>query len=262
VRLVPANPPQRHPLWDKERVANDLQSLSHTGLIKICKQYGGEDHWRTYYNDIWKWKKLDKDFATIVNEFLERNSPGMSQPNSGRPRNDDGDKSWQEGYCEALVKFNLNRAKAASVTPYSFDTIYQMLDPEYSSYDKDFARMVKVTELTIASRAEQMVVDALHEDNFKDIESAKTTQSKVWVATKALEKLDPKRWGKQIEMTHKGTINHQHQLSAQTRGELFARLKTEQDAFLVERQKKYLPPAENIIEAEIVNEPVLDTVND
>lgn len=251
----------RHPLWDKERIKEDLSSLSHTGLIKLCKQYGGEDHWRTYYNDVWKWKQLDTEFAAILSEFLERNSPGMSQPRSGRPRSDNGDKSWQDEYCIALATHNLNRQKAARATPYSFEMIYQMLDPEYSSYDPEFAKKVKAIELEISSRAEEMAVLALNEENYRDIETAKITQTKVWVATKVLEKLDPKRWGKQIEMTHKGTINHRHQLAGGSKGELFARLKEEQDAFLAERLQRSLPPSQEVIEVEIVDEPVLDPVH-
>lgn len=260
MRLTSSTTINRHPLWDKERITQDLRSLSHTGIIKLCKQYGGEEGWRTYYNDVWKWKQLDPDFNEVFQQFLERNSPGMSQPKSGRPRSDLGDKSWQDDYCIALAKYNLNRHRAAQVTPYSFETIYQMLDPEYSSYDEGFAKKVKAIELEISSRAEEMAVLALDEENYRDIETAKITQTKVWVATKVLEKLDPKRWGKQIEMTHKGTINHKHQLAAGSKGELFARLKEEQDAFLAERMKRALPPKPEVIDAEIIDEPVLDPV--
>jgi hypothetical protein len=140
-----------------------------------------------------------------------------------------------------------------------------MLDPEYSSYDDHFAKMVKAVELEIAAQAEEIMVGAMGEENWTDMASAKIAQAKVWVAKTVAEKLDSKRWGKHIELTHKGGIEHRHTIGP-SNAEKIARLKDEQEAFLTKaREVKELPAAPismDIIDAEVVSVRPVDSIND
>lgn len=257
---------KRHKLWDKALIVEDFKRLSHIKLVDYCRQYGGEDHWRTYYNDIWKWRKLDKDFDQSVRDYLDKTNPRKGGHAGGRPEKDGGDKSWQDEFCLALVACNGNRPKAAQVTPYSWEELYEMLDPDYTSFNEEFSKKVKAVELELAARAEEIMVEALHEDNWKTVGDAKITQAKVWVAKTVAEKLDPKRWGKHVELLHKGGIEHRHVIGS-SQADTIARLKDEQEAFLQvkrgEPQKALpAPPIElEYIDAEEVEVVSMDPVD-
>ena len=259
MRTVSAGKSPRHPLWSKDRFLEDLRKY---GSIKaVCEIYAPEKGWRAYYADVWRWRKDSDEFDAAVGEVLL--SLGTNRPNSGRPRNDEGDKSWQDTYCKALVSNKLALDKSAALTPYSVRQIQDFLDPVCSSYDENFAKMVEAAELVFASRAREMLVDSLSPEAYADFETSKTTQAKVWVATKALTALEPKKFGKrQIEVS--GTINHAHQHRLLPPGERMAMLIEDRQKFMLARCEdvKSLSPGENlvlaidkeeILEAEVVN---------
>lgn len=201
------------------------------------------EKWRGIYSDVWRWRKTDQEFDSIVTEYIQKTT-GKKSLAGGRPRLDNGDKSWQQEYCEALIRFNGNKEKAAQVTPYSFEQIYEMTNPTYGSYDSEFSKMVLSTELKLAAKAEEMVFSALSEENFVDLHTAKIAQTKVWIATKILEKMDKNRWGKDLNVRHSGSINH----IQIPREKILATLVDEQKKYL-EASKKY---EQEVIEGDIV----------
>lgn len=229
-------------------------------IKKVCEIYADKTAgWQAYYSDQWRWRKADPDLNAEVESILK--SGNLDRPNNSRPRNDEGDKSWQADYCKALIDHKMALDKAASVTPYSIRQIEDFLDPVCSSYDEEFTKMVKESELTFSSRAREMLVDSLSPDAYETFEASKSTQTKVWVATKVLEKLEPKKFGrKQIEVT--GTIDHRHQHRLMPRDQKFAMLQEDRRLFLERRKKEILrlnplnqnESEEPPIEAEVVEE--------
>lgn len=255
MRLVVSENLQRHKLWSKERVAEDLKSTQLT-IKNLCKLYApSPEKWRGFYNDIWKWRKLDPDFNVLVLSHMKKTSP-TRKGTGGRPKKDGGDKSWQQLFCEELVRQNGNRHKASLVTPYSFETINQMLTPQYTEYDEKFARMVRATELQLAAYAEELIMSTLAPENFDSLETAKIAQTKAWIASKVLEKLDDSRWGKKMNIDMRGEIRHTALNGA--RQNLIANLVDEQQMFMQKRGLA-LPAARDIVDAEVVSEQPLET---
>lgn len=228
----------------------DFRTGSST-LRDVCARYAGDkDHWRMYYNDVWKWRKFDREFDTSMKTEIEKKGRVMA---GGRPPKDGGKDDWKQDFCDALVRENGNRVKACMVTPYEWSTILQKLDPAYSEYDMGFAQMVRNTELLIAAKAEELLLSTLDESNYDSFDAAKIAQIKARNATTVLEKLDSKRYGKHIVVENTGTIRHS--LENRNAASLFASLVEEQRNFMSERGIKSLPAkAESleIVEAEYV----------
>lgn len=202
--------PVRNPYWSKELFLSDLEQAGN--IKRVCEIYADEQKgWRAYYTDVSRWRKEDPMFDQKVKAILSV-SDSSQGAGPGRTPIDQGDKSWWGDFCDELYNRSGNRQAASLVTPYSFKTILDMLNPETTSYNKEFAEMVEVTEAEISAEVEEMFLDLRKPENFETFEAAKIAQTKAWYATKVLEKLDKKRYGRFIEVKGKMTHEHSHQL--------------------------------------------------
>lgn len=223
----------------------DFRATNET-LRELCARFAGDnDHWRMYYNDVWKWRKLDKEFDDAMTDEIQRKS-GKVVNIGGRPRKDGGDDDWKAAYCKALLKYSGNRVKAAEATPYQWSTILQKLDPAYTEYDMEFAQMVKNTELQMAAIAEELLISTLDPANYENFEAAKIAQIKSRNASAVLEKLDTKRYGRHITVENTGTVRHQ--LENRNAAQLFATLVNEQQSFMQSRGILQLPAKSESVE--------------
>jgi len=236
LRLKSAGKAKRHALWSKEQFLLDLRRFR--VIKKVCQIYADEvSGWRAYHTDQWQWRKEDPEFDETVKAILKDN--GVDHSNSGRPRKDGGDKSWQDSFCEALIKHDWNFLKASEVTPYTPRQLMEFQDPACSSYDEEFAKMVEAAELVIASRARQIIVgDGLDPESYKDFETAKITQTKLWAALKAQERLEKKYGRRHLEIS--GSVDHRHQHRMLPVNERFALLQEDRKRFLEARRKEVL----------------------
>lgn len=251
MKVTASDSKHRHKLWGKEQILLDIQS-SNLSLKKLCSIYApSPDKWRGYYSDIWKWRRLDASFDKAIIQYMNKVNP-VKGKSPGRPRKDKDDPDWMERFCEALIKNNGNRVKAAEVTPYSFDTITQMLSPLYTSYNEKFTKMVKAKELELAARFEELLVSCADPSNFDSLDSAKITQAKAYISSRALEKLDIERFGRTQRLDVRGTVTHQ--IGTSQREVLIANLVEEQNRFMKARGLA-LPAAksQDVIEAEVID---------
>ena len=256
MRLKSAGKAKRHPLWSQEQFLSDLRK--YRSIKKVCELYADEtSKWRAYYSDQWRWRKSDPNLDSEVRTILEAEK--TDRPENGRPRNDGGDKSWQDNFCEYLISQNWSFEKAASNTPYTTRQIVEFLDSACSSYDQDFARKVEGAEMVLASRAREIIVgEGLDQESYSSFDKAKITQAKLWNAHKALEKLEKRFSKRQLEVT--GTIDHRHQVRKLPVEDQFAMLIDDRKRFLKQKSSEVaqLPSGERIeldieeIEAEIV----------
>lgn len=215
---------ETHPFFTKEWVATDFATTK-LSVKEYCQKYGGEDHWRKYFNKLWLWRKADPEFDRLITQNMTAN--GMRETRAGgRPSKEEEQPTWREDFCAALLKENGNREKASHATPYSLKTLIQKLNVNYTSYDKEFSEMVRATELTISAKAEEMLNRALaeFEDGKIAMDRAKILDVQARIAEKIVQKMDHERWGKRMNLEVSGQINHK--LIPQ--GERIARIMTEQ----------------------------------
>ncbi len=226
MKLIPTNPPS-NPLFSKKQIIEDLK-YSSAPLKTICAAYAeSPDKWRSIYNRVWKERKLDPEFDDIVVSYMKRTKDKMVFV-GGRPRLDKGDKSWQDIYLKKLEEFKGNRAKASEFTPYSWETILQMISPGYTEFDDVFAKRVRSVELKLSAYAEETMYEMLMPEYHGDMESSKIAQTRAWIADRILQKVDRERWGNKVDMKVEGKVRHEFH-DRQVRINL-----------LVEEQKRFL----------------------
>lgn len=251
MRLKSAGKAKRHPLWSKEQFLEDLRK--YRTIKKVCEIYADKEAgWQAYNSDQWRWRKADPELDAEVKAILA--GEGTDRPDNGRPRNDKGDKSWQEDYCRALIENRLALDRAAAVTPYSVRQIEDFIDPVCSSYDENFAKMVREAELTISSRSREALVSLQDESSWEDFETSKISQSKAWFHFKMAEKLEPTKFGRrQVEVT--GTIDHRHQHRLMPKEERLALLDEDRVKYIKSKisDAKRLESGD-VIEAEVIKD--------
>lgn len=161
------------------------------------------DKWQGLYNDIRRWRREDPDLDQFIEKRKE--AQGRTQEVSGRKKKDANleHMDWKDKFCRELVACKGNREKAAAVTPYTPDTIYRMLNDNYSEYDKDFAEKVHIYEMRLSSVAEEAVWDAL--DQSMQGNDPRTT---AWIGLNILKVRDKKRWGDELRV--KADVKHEH----------------------------------------------------
>lgn len=226
--------------------------------------YAGESGGQEYYKDIRVWRREDPKFSAAVREVLVEE--GNTKDTAGRHRNDAGDASWQEPFCEALLKhdFNKEKARVASGCPYSLRRINEMLQRGHENFDKDFHEKVHEIELLIASEFEEMAMRLRRPELYEKKDGAHIAMAMSNIALRTLEKVSKEKYGRELNM--KGSIEHRHLLESRY---VDPRLRLAQiDSDMREFQDKRMKliqaenqkiesnkaSAEDVIEAEIVGE--------
>lgn len=215
--------------------------------------------WKGLYLDVKRWMADDK-FATTVMSLVKRRG-------SGRGRLDEGDKGWQDAFCEAFFRHNGNKEKARveSGCPYSLRRINEMLEPANSAYDKDFADKVLEQKLRFTADFEEMAMALRNPEEYANTDSSKIAMNKSVVATRILGQISKAEWGREVRF--KGSMTHTHQIEGRykTREELLAGLVEEKKRFEANRSEQVLQLTANnpvpqeqatddAIEAEVVED--------
>lgn len=249
---------KRHPLWGPSQFLADLERYG--SVKKVCEIYAVKGcAWRGLYNDYWRWRRDDPEFAMAVDKLVKKGGKG------GRPKKDGGDISWQEEYCRVLVENNGNEEKARAVTPYSSRQISEFLSKTSTSYDASFSEKVEDAWEKIGAPNQEVVFGTIHELNKLDIDKeesfykAKTLETIHRVATKTVEKWKPTKFGNRLNVD--GRVDHVHsQERYLPQGEIVARLIEDRQRFLDNRQRmaeeRLLP--ENAGGAEIIDVEEID----
>jgi hypothetical protein len=235
---------KRHPLWNKEFVQEELKASS-SGVTTICKRYAPSDaSWKALYFDVLRWKRESEEFAAVLEENrLRTDSKKRINPSGGRPRNDEPEEhhDFRFKFCEELLKTK-SRNKASLATPYSPEQIYQMLNENYSTYDKEFAEMVHLTEMRMVAWAEEVMWESLND--------ATNPKDKAWIAKEILKVRDRPRWGDKLDVQVGGTIIHR---LPEQRMKLLKELEADQRLSLQALDQKRLSAGETI-DVEVVQD--------
>lgn len=238
----------RAPGWGKETVLRELEDGS--SVRDICKRYSLETGYRALVTEIQQWRVRDADFKVRYDALMDERDPNRS---GGAPSKEEKDPSlgdWRVKFCEDLFRTG-SRLKAAESSPYSYQLIYQKITEGYRHYEPDFAELVQLTEMRLCAEMEGAMVDALRE--------AAAPRDKAWIAKAWLERRDPRRWGRQVELLHSGSIRHEHththRLSREER--LEALVEDQQEFFGAAGEQAALPPADagEVIDLEPIPEP-------
>lgn len=236
---------QRHPLWSKETIQEELEQ-SNSGITSICKRYAPSDgNWKALYFDVQRWKREDPDFAKAAEEHRHRtDTKKRVNPSGGRPRKDMKPEhaDWRVKFCEELLRTK-SRNKAAAVTPYSPEEIYMRLNNKYSSYDKEFADMVHLTEMRMVAWAEELM--------WTSLDMAQNPKDKAWIAKEILKVRDRPRWGDRLDIEVAGTVQH---ILPEERRKMLIELESDQRNYFKESPKQLA--SGEVIEVEVVREEI------
>jgi hypothetical protein len=239
---TPKNPrTKRHPLWNIDQLKEDLAAQAST-LTQICKRYSpDENKWRALYADVKRWEKEDPELAQLLLENRQAtDSKKRKNITGGRPSKDSSPENsdWRLRYCEELLKTK-SRIKSSLVTPYSADEIYQRLNDKYTSYDKDFAEMVHLTEMQLVAWAEEEIWNAL--------EDAQHPKDRAWIAKEILKVRDRPRWGDKLDVNVQSKHTHTHILD---RGKVLAELEADRREYFEIAEQKRLDVG--IVDVEVI----------
>lgn len=225
----------------------------------MCRMWSNDQiGWKGLYFDVKRWMATDPKLAAKVGEIIKRRG-------SGRNRLDEGDKGWQDAFCEAFFRNNGNKEKARveSGCPYSLRRIEEMLQPGNSAYDKEFAEKVLEQKLKFKADFEEMALALRDPNAYVDTDASKIAMNKSVVATRILEKVAKEEWGRETRVH--GSVTHTHQLQSRykTRQELLAEMVEDRKRFEATRSAQVLElpantrsaePAEDPIDAEVIEE--------
>jgi len=197
----------RHPLWNKSRFVEELRRLR--SIRTVCNFYANEQTgWRGYYGDVWRWRKAQPEFDNLVKSLVKKKGAG------GRPKKqDDG---WKERYIEEYKRTRGDYGAAAVAAGYSVRQIREYTDPFSSTFDEEFTRELRAIEEEMAGIVQSKFMSLTDDRNFvnedgePDLNAAKVAQTKGWVYLKALERMDPERWGRKSRVTLEGKVEHRH----------------------------------------------------
>lgn len=232
--------------WSAEWMKDFLRKLPEGETFSLrgfCVSQAGKS-WQVLYKDVCVWRNQDEELRTLLKDSQ---SHTIGAPKKGdRPENAD----WRVNFCEELL-ISCNRADAAAKTPYSLRQIQNMLSPKSDQYDEHFARMVEEVDQKIISEMEGGIVQAFRE--------APEPRDRAWIARSYLERRDPTRWSKQVELIHSGEVQHKHEITGKVNVDLLATLVEDQRLFMRRVPTKELGPAPialelggDVLEAELV----------
>lgn len=231
----------RSALWSIEQLKEDLRRGAST-LTSICKRYAeDESKWRALYNDVCRWRETDPELEELLVVNQQKTDPKKRNAiKGGRPKNDEAEEhaDWRVKYCEELLK-SKSRNKAALVTPYSPEQIYQKLNEKYTDYDAAFTEMVHLTEMRMVAWAE--------EEMWASLGDAEHPKDRAWIAKEILKVRDRLRWGDKLDVNVQAT--HTHQLI--DRGKLLGQLEEERRMFFQNSPRLQISDGA-VLEAEVV----------
>jgi hypothetical protein len=207
--------------WSKETVLRELRDGAK--ITDICAQYAAGASPKSLRTEVDRWRAEDPDFKQKYTEAVgdKQMVPRGSTAKDLLPENAD----WRLRYCEELYR-EADSVKAAAATPYDFDTISKKLSQSFPDmYDPDFAAMVQEVRMKICAEMERRIVNAARDP-------LASPRDVAWIGFRWLERQDASKWGRQVEMIHKGTITHEHAVKPVTREDRLANLLSEQATFM------------------------------
>lgn len=226
-------------------------------VSEICRRYALGTTVGALRTEIERWRHRVPEFGAEYAAILDEKYPDRLSQGRGRPTKEETDaklRGWKMQFCEDLIKYNGSRNKAAARSPYTPEYIYQMLDESYPAFDQEFYDLVHVTEMRLAAELEGGL--------YEDWASLGPGKDRAWIAMQILPRRQPKRWSKQLEMIHSGSIKHEHNHQlALPKNERLALLAEQQQKFFATEPVAALPAdtggvaIEDVIDAEYVTEP-------
>jgi len=228
--------------WSAEWMIEHLKQVPEGEIFSLrafCASQAGKS-WQVLYKDVCVWRNSNEELRNLLRS-KQLHTTGA--PKKGdKPENAD----WRLNFIEELLVTG-NRASSAERTPYTLRQILNFLNPKSDQYDEHFAKMVEEAEQKIAAEMESGIIQA-----FRD---ADEPRDKAWIARSYLERRDPSRWSKQVEMIHSGAVDHKHQITGSVKVDLLTTLIQDQKMFMRRDPVLALPaPMESmpILEAELV----------
>lgn len=205
--------------WSADWMIQYLKGLpegDRFSLRGFCVSQAGKS-WQVLYKDVCMWRNENEELRLLLRG---KQSLGAGAPKKGdRPENAD----WRLNFIEELL-ISGNRATAAEKTPYTLRHILNIMNPRLDQYDEHFHKMVEEAEQRIAAEMESGIIQA-----FRD---ADEPRDRAWIARSYLERRDPTRWSKQVELIHSGEVAHKHQVEGKVHVDLLATLVQDQRLFM------------------------------
>lgn len=235
---------KRAPGWSRETLLREMRAGK--PVMDVCAEYSLDTKPTTLYAEVTRWRAQDPEFERQYGEVLE--GRGVSRAGGLPPREqlDPSIADWRLKFCEDLFETG-KKLEAARRSPFSWEEIVKKLNRSTPSYDHQFAEMVHEVQMKLCAEMEGGFVEAFRESSGRD---------KAWIAKNWLERQDPARWGKQVELIHSGAVavnhTHTHRLEL-PKEERLALLADEQQKFFAESYPAALP--EPVIEGEVVSAP-------
>lgn len=223
--------------WSAEWLKDFIRNLPEGEIFApsaFCKMNAGTS-WQVMYREMMGWRKKDPELAGLIRARMRNTSQG--RPAKGE---DEENIEWRVNFIREYLNTG-DKSIAAQVTPYTLRRINQFLSPENPDHDPRFYEMVREAEAKICSEMEGGMIQA-----FRD---AEMPRDRAWIARSFLERRDPTRWGKQVELIHSGEIGHKHKHTHElkAREDILLELFEDQRRFL-KREPLMLPDRSDVIE--------------
>lgn len=199
----PASKNPRKDGWSKDVVLHELQDDPKITLWQIFTRWAGQATPFSCRDDFRRWLKSDEEFAARVKPLLADRGQYKSGKPPSRTRREHRPQfaDWKKKFGADLFESG-SRLIAAEKSPYKWEMIVKKLDPNDHEFDAELFDIVKVAELRICSEMESGFLES-----YRAVAPGK---DKAWISRQWLERRDPKRWGRQVEMIVSGNVKHEH----------------------------------------------------
>lgn len=240
----PCNP--RAKGWGKETFLAALEADPKITAHAVISKYRLKNKHANLSHEVVRWRFADLEFAARYKALMDARSPNRIKVSVTKVDADPSLGDWRLKFCEDLFATG-TRLAAAEKSPYSYDHIYQMMTEKYPQYDREFAEMVHLVEMRMCAMAEGLFFQALTSDD-------NAPKDRAWIASRWLERRDPARWGRQVEMFHTGTVEHKHTVEIKSREERLAALLEDQLHYLEKAAPHLLPAHQESISVDLAIE--------
>lgn len=233
---------ERAPGWGKEAVLRELEDG--LGITEICAKYAAEAAPASLKSEVTRWLAEDEQFASEYTRIVGAENE--------RPRGDISREllpqyaNWKLDFCNKLFETG-DRLAATTATPYDYSSICKKLNVDDKVYyDEEFAEMVRYTQLQLCGRVEAVVTNTVFDPEVP-------ADKRALIGIKILERQDPKRWGRQVEMIHSGKIQHENVTPALPREQRLAALASELGQFMLPANTQSQPPAADFVDVHVLD---------